>query len=136
MPGLRGPDLTKVTQANLVDKAALRLLSVVMTTKAVVSIESPERSWLWPLLSSWVKRMNPALATWYRDLEDVIFDVGCHGGNRDKATGGGVPDRAGVEDDRGGAGTCYFGYPRPSVSSSTRPSCGVLWRAVRPNVSF
>ena len=57
-----------------------------MTTNAVVSIENPERSWLWPLLSLWVKLMNPALATGYHNLEDVTFDVCCHGGQRDKAT--------------------------------------------------
>ena len=54
---------------------------------AILSVENPERSWLWAILSALVKRRShEQYSQWYFDLEDVSFDGCMHGGDFPKTT--------------------------------------------------
>ena len=51
LPHLCGADLTKVTLANQLYRAAIVILQLCFVLGCLVSIENPGRSWLWPLLA-------------------------------------------------------------------------------------
>ena len=84
---LDGADLTKVTLANKLYRAAISLLQLCSRMGCLVSVENPARSWLWQLLAMLVKQTNvPKFVEWYAQLESVYFDACAHGSNRDKRT--------------------------------------------------
>ena len=87
LPGLRAFESEQVAAANEVYRAAVRLLFRAYQTGALVSIENPVRSWLWPLLASLIKSFgNAAFAEWYFSLQDYDFDACMFGSRRAKAT--------------------------------------------------
>ena len=46
-----------------------------------LSVENPERSWLWALLAALVKQRDDlAYQQWYFSLSDITFDACMHGG--------------------------------------------------------
>ena len=84
---LDGADLTKVTLANKLYRAAISLLQLCSRMGCFVSVENPARSWLWQLLAMLVKQTKaPKFVEWYAQLESVYFDACAHGSNRDKRT--------------------------------------------------
>ena len=56
-------------------------------TGALVTIENPVRSWLWPLLAALVKAHgSKAFSEWFFSLQDYDFDACVYGSRRAKAT--------------------------------------------------
>ena len=48
-----------------------------------ISLENPERSWLWAILAILVtRRPDTAYHQWFFGLVDVSFDACMHGGNK------------------------------------------------------
>ena len=71
LPGLRPFEAEQVAAANAVYRACIRPLFRAYQTGALISIENPVRSWLWPLLASLVKTFGHAgFAEWYFALTD------------------------------------------------------------------
>ena len=87
LPGLSGINLTKVNQANRLYKNAVAFLYVCCTLNIMVSIENPQRSWLWGVLMQLVRQYNdPAFLQWYSSLVQVDFHACIHGSKRAKKT--------------------------------------------------
>ena len=87
MPGLSGHEQDRVTLANAVYTTAEAVLYACYEVGTCVSLENPERSWLWPLLAAKVKSRNdPQYHAWYFALEDVSFSACAWGGERPKNT--------------------------------------------------
>ena len=85
--GLRPAELEQVTAANQVYEQAVEVLFLAYSRGAIVTIENPLRSWLWPLLGVLVKRRGPAsFRRWYFSLQDYDFDSCMFGSGRAKAT--------------------------------------------------
>ncbi|CAE7251626.1 unnamed protein product [Symbiodinium sp. CCMP2456] len=86
-PGLRSAEQEQVTAANQVYVQAVEVLFLAFSRGALVTIENPVRSWLWPLLAALVKKRGPAsFRKWYFDLQDFDFDTCMFGSGRAKAT--------------------------------------------------
>ena len=87
LPPLCGADLTKVTLANQLYRAAIVILQLCFVLGCLVSIENPGRSWLWPLLALLVhETQDQPFIQWFSKLEAVYFDACAHGSSRDKRT--------------------------------------------------
>ena len=87
LPGLSGINLTKVNQANRLYKNAVAFLYVCYALNIMVSIENPQRSWLWGVLMQLVVQYNdPAFLQWYSSLVQVDFHACIHGSKRAKKT--------------------------------------------------
>ncbi|CAE7927895.1 unnamed protein product [Symbiodinium necroappetens] len=85
--GLRPAEQEQVTAANQVYEQAVEVLFLAYSRGALVTIENPLRSWLWPLLAVLVKRRGPAsFRQWYFSLQDYDFDSCMFGSGRAKAT--------------------------------------------------
>eukprot|EP00435_Cladocopium_sp_Y103_P006911 s6056_g2.t1 len=86
------PDLTpseqyRVTAANKVYATAEHVLFLIFTLGLWVTLENPERSWLWAILAILVKqRSNSEYTAWYFDLTDTTFDACQHGSDFAKTT--------------------------------------------------
>lgn len=66
--------------ANRIYQTAEAVLFAIFSLALFVSIENPERSWLWAVLALLVKRRcNDAYSQWYFSLQDVSFDSCVHG---------------------------------------------------------
>ena len=66
----------QVACANQVYRSCVRLLFRAYKTGALVTIENPVRSWLWPLLAILIKEHGPqSFVDWYFSLQDYDFDV-------------------------------------------------------------
>ena len=77
----------RVDGANQVYQAAEGILFTIFILGLWVSIENPERSWLWAILALLVKRRNNAeYSQWYFNLTDTTFDACQHGSNFAKTT--------------------------------------------------
>ena len=77
----------RVDGANQVYRAAEGILFIIFMLGLWVSIENPERSWLWAILALLVKRRNNAdYSQWYFNLSDTTFDACQHGSNFAKTT--------------------------------------------------
>ena len=77
----------RVDAANAVYQTGELSIFMCFRLGAIVSIENPERSWLWAILSTLVKsRGDDKYNKWYFDLEDVSFDGCMHGGDFPKTT--------------------------------------------------
>ncbi|CAE7039819.1 unnamed protein product [Symbiodinium sp. CCMP2456] len=86
-PGLRPAEQEQVAAANQVYVQAVEVLFLAFSRGALVTIENPVRSWLWPLLAALVKKRGPAsFRKWYFDLQDFDFDTCMFGSGRAKAT--------------------------------------------------
>ena len=96
---LRGPDdlfgfadlkpfeAAQVAASNAVYKACVRILFRAYETGALIAIENPVRSWLWPLLAVLVKSQgSKAFSDWFFSLQDYDFDACMFGSRRAKAT--------------------------------------------------
>ena len=96
---LRGPDdlfgfanlkpfeAAQVEASNAVYKACVRILFRAYETGALITIENPVRSWLWPLLAVLVKSQgSKAFSDWFFSLQDYDFDACMFGARRAKAT--------------------------------------------------
>ena len=87
LPHLCVADLTKVTLANQLYRAAIVILQLCFVLGCLVSIENPGRSWLWPLLALLVhETQDQPFIQWFSKLEAVYFDACAHGSSRDKRT--------------------------------------------------
>ena len=84
---LTGVDADKVAAANKLYQFAVEVLRLCYSHNLQVSIENPERSWLWGVLTLFVLR-DPDLnfVEWFRNLEKVSFHSCMHGGTRAKHT--------------------------------------------------
>ena len=87
LDSLNGHEQTRVQAANRVYETAEHVLFCIFRLGLAVSIENPERSWLWALLAALVKRrQNAAHTAWYFSLDDITFDACCHGSSYPKTT--------------------------------------------------
>eukprot|EP00435_Cladocopium_sp_Y103_P008239 s5288_g2.t1 len=87
LPNLTQAESRRVDAANQVYITAEILLFSCFLLGIYISVENPERSWLWALLAALVKqRSNPAYQQWYFSLSDITFDACMHGGAYPKAT--------------------------------------------------
>ena len=85
-PWLRGAKAAQAQAANEVYSAAIELLFLAFSTSAIVTIENPTRSWLWPLLTKLIKERGPqSFANWFLQLEDYVFDACVFGAPRQKS---------------------------------------------------
>ena len=85
--GLRPAEQEQVKAANQVYEQAVEVLFLAFSRGALVTLENPVRSWLWPLLAVLVKRRGPAsFRQWYFALQDYDFDSCMFGSGRAKAT--------------------------------------------------
>ena len=81
LPGLTPSESARVTGANEVYITAEILMYHCFLLEAFISLENPERSWLWALLAVLVKQRNDAAYNeWFFNLTDVSFDACMHGG--------------------------------------------------------
>ena len=72
---LTGSEKARVDAANSVYETGELAIFMCFTVRAILSIENPERSWLWAILSALVKKRNDEQYNkWYFSLEDVTFD--------------------------------------------------------------
>ena len=86
-PHLAGTQAIKVQTANELYKWGVRLLYLCYKHNIRVSIENPERSWLWGVLTLLVRRYNDqGFMAWFEQLERVTFHMCMHGGRRAKNT--------------------------------------------------
>ena len=86
-PHLRPSEAEQVAASNAVYRACIRILFRAFQTGALVTIENPVRSWLWPLLAVLVKAHgSKAFADWFFQLQDYDFDACVFGSRRAKAT--------------------------------------------------
>ena len=77
----------RVDGANQVYQAAEGILFIIFMLGLWVSIENPDRSWLWTILALLVKRRNDdEYSQWYFTLSDTTFDACQHGNNFAKTT--------------------------------------------------
>ena len=77
----------RVEAANSVYETGELTIFLCFHLNAILSVENPERSWLWAILSALVKRRShEQYSQWYFDLEDVSFDGCMHGGDFPKTT--------------------------------------------------
>ena len=87
LDGLTVAEQQRVDAANLVYKNAVVLLFILFQIQAIVSLENPERSWLWALLAFLIKqRGDNKFSEWYFGMDDVTFDACMHGGSFPKTT--------------------------------------------------
>lgn len=87
LPHLTGVNLAKVTQANKLYANAVVFLYTCYVLGIGVSVENPQRSWLWGVLLQLVKGYNDAgFLQWYTSLERVDFHACMHGSKRAKKT--------------------------------------------------
>eukprot|EP00435_Cladocopium_sp_Y103_P054377 s1612_g17.t1 len=87
LPHLTNAESLRVDAANQVYITAEVLLYYCFLLGIFLSVENPERSWLWALMAALVKqRSDPAYQQWYFSLSDVTFDACMHGGAFPKAT--------------------------------------------------
>ena len=77
----------RVDCANKVYRTAEHVLFQIFLLGLWVSLENPERSWLWAILAMLVKQRNNAEYTeWYFNLVDTTFDACQHGSSFAKTT--------------------------------------------------
>ena len=87
LPGLSGLNKQKVEAANSLYVFAIRVLRVCYAKGITISIENPERSWLWTILTQLVlQTQDSSFIRWFGALEKVSFHSCMHGGSRNKAT--------------------------------------------------
>ena len=86
-PTLTGTHAVKVQVANDLYRWGVRLLYICWKHGIRISIENPERSWLWGVLTQLVKEYNDAqFLQWFESLDRVTFHMCMHGGSRAKNT--------------------------------------------------
>jgi len=84
---LTGANAAKVQAANDLYRWAIRILFLCYTLKLNISIENPERSWLWGVLTTLVKEFgDKGFLEWFANLSRVTFHSCMHGGQRAKNT--------------------------------------------------
>ena len=87
LPGLSGLNKQKVEAANCLYVFAIQILQVCYERGITISIENPERSWLWTILTQLVLQTHDSnFIRWFGALEKVSFHSCMHGGSRNKAT--------------------------------------------------
>ena len=87
LDGLTVAEKQRVEAANLIFQNAVVLLYILFQIQAIVSLENPERSWLWALLAFLIKqRGHDKFSDWYFGMDDVTFDACMHGGSFPKTT--------------------------------------------------
>ena len=87
MQNLSPAEQRRVDGANLVYQAAERILCIIFMLGLWVSIENPERSWLWAILALLVKRRdNAEHSQWYFNLTGTTFDACQHGSSLAETT--------------------------------------------------
>ena len=87
LPNLSESESKRVHAANQVYMTAEILLYSCFLLNIFLSVENPERSWLWALLAALVKQRDDlAYQQWYFSLSDITFDACMHGGVFPKAT--------------------------------------------------
>ena len=85
--GLTKYEEARVQAANAVYATAEFLMYHCFLLQIFISLENPERSWLWAILTVLVKqRPDEAYQRWFFGLIDVSFDACMHGARYPKAT--------------------------------------------------
>ena len=86
-PYLTGTQALNVQAANELYQWGVKILFICYSLGLNVSIENPERSWLWGVLTQLVKEYNDsAFLEWFANLDKVTFHTCMHGGMRAKNT--------------------------------------------------
>jgi len=86
-PTLTGTQALKVNIANDLYRWGVRMLYLCWKNGIRVSIENPERSWLWGVLTLLVKEYEDTdFLRWFEELDRVTFHMCMHGGSRAKNT--------------------------------------------------
>ena len=86
-PHLAGTQAIKVQTANDLYRWGVKLLYLCFKYHIKVSIENPERSWLWGVLALLVRQYDdPDFVAWFEQLDRVTFHMCMHGGRRAKNT--------------------------------------------------
>ena len=86
-PDLTGIHKAKVDSANALYRFAVAILKKCFILGISVSIENPQRSWVWAILLDLVRQEDdPAFLDGYAALEKVDFHSCMHGGKRPKKT--------------------------------------------------
>ena len=84
---LKESERHRVNCASKVYRTAEHVLFLIFCLGLWVSLENPERSWLWAILAMLVKQRNNAEYTaWYFNLVDTTFDACQHGSSFAKTT--------------------------------------------------
>ena len=91
LPNLSTSESARVEKANAVYTTFVHFMYLAFRHDVAITIENPEHSWLWCVLSLLVKQLAAdkacsAFADWFFNMEDVYFDMCCHGGSRRKGT--------------------------------------------------
>ena len=87
LQGLSSQEAKRVELANKVYRTAVAALMECYLLGVSVSIENPERSWIWSVLAALVKETGHCdFSNWYHGLVNVNFDACMHGHTRAKAT--------------------------------------------------
>ena len=80
-PKLAGTQAIKVETANALYKWGVSVLHLCWKNNIRVSIENPERSWLWGVLTLLVRQYeDPHFMEWFEQLDRVTFHMCMHGG--------------------------------------------------------
>lgn len=86
-PHLSGTNLHKVQSANKLCRFAVVVLELCFKRDITISIENPERSWIWSILTQLVlETKNQQFIQWFGSVEKCIFHSCMHGGSRKKHT--------------------------------------------------
>ena len=84
---LTGTNLAKVEAANELYRWGVKILFICYQSNIRISIENPERSWLWGILTMLVKEYNDSdFLFWFSQLDRVTFNTCMHAGTRAKNT--------------------------------------------------
>ena len=84
-PDLPGIQAVKVQTANDLYRWGVKVLYICFRHNIKVSIENPERSWLWGVLTLLVRQYeDQAFMEWFENLDRVTFHMCMHGGRRAK----------------------------------------------------
>ena len=87
LPNLSQSESRRVAAANEVYITAEILIYYCFLGGILLTVENPERSWIWALMAALVKRrQNSDYHKWYFSLSDITFDACMHGGHYPKAT--------------------------------------------------
>jgi len=86
-PTLMGTQALKVNIANDLYRWGVKMMYICWKNNIRFSIENPERSWLWGVLTLLVKEYeDPDFLQWFEHLDRVTFHMCMHGGSRAKNT--------------------------------------------------
>ena len=86
-PQLTEAESQRVESANRLYELAVRILRWAFLRNVFISVENPERSWLWAILALFVRRTcDESFQAWYQTCRKITFSACMWGSRRDKRT--------------------------------------------------